>query len=69
MTEPAEYASWSAISSAIRGVAATVEEGEAGGAPAHVRHHPRSGWPVRHHSRAGRGTVDGTTARHHEEPS
>jgi hypothetical protein len=68
MTEPTEYASRSAISSAIRAAAAGVEESEAG-VPVHVRHHPRSGWPIRLHSRAARCTAGGTTARRHEEPS
>jgi hypothetical protein len=68
MTEPAEHASWSAISSAIRASAATVEHSEAGDR-VHVRHHTRSGWLVRHHSRAARGTAGGTTAHHHKETS
>jgi hypothetical protein len=69
MTAPTEYASWRAtISTAIRAAAATVEESETG-VPVRVRHNTRSGWPVRHHSRAARGTGGGMTARDHREPS
>jgi hypothetical protein len=68
MTAQTEHASRSAISNAIRVVAATVEESEPG-VPVQVRHHTRSGWSVREHSRVARGTAGGTIARHHKEPS
>jgi hypothetical protein len=52
----------------VAAVAAAVKESGDGG-PMHVRHHMRSGWPVREHSRAARGTAGGTTARPDQEPS